>query len=77
MKFTALNYKHERCTFEVKGRPIMTTHGVTLMQVRKGKYVVVYGMNVSSVFDYAQAAKDFGECIMHALQCAGKLNEGE
>lgn len=73
--FTALNYHGAIETFAVRGRIVFQNESgsVTLMQVRKNRFVVVYGLQVSSVLDYATAAKDLGECIMHDLCYEGLM----
>jgi hypothetical protein len=49
---------------------------VTLYQTRAGKaprFAVVYGQRHSDNLTYAQAAREFGECVMHAETCAGNI----
>lgn len=55
-------------------------HPVCLYQCKQREgsldwmYRVTYGPLVDErELRYAQAAKRFGECVMHALGCAGKL----
>lgn len=36
---------------------------------------VVYGQQVKRRLTYMSAAHEFGECLMHALCCAGKLDK--
>ena len=43
---------------------------VTLKKIGKG-FVVVYGHQISKQLTYAQAAQQYGECVLHALTCAG------
>lgn len=35
---------------------------------------VVYGKHIKDSLTYSQAAKEFGECLMHNLTCAGRLD---
>jgi hypothetical protein len=45
-----------------------------LFKTGKDSYTVVYGKQVNAWLDYAGAAHEYGECLMHALQCLGKLD---
>lgn len=49
------------------------SYPVTLKKIGK-LYVVVYGHQISQRLNYHEASKEYGLCIMHALQCAGKLD---
>lgn len=45
---------------------------------RHGRFTVTYGKQVRSGLSYAEAAREFGLCVFHALACDGALNnEGE
>ena len=46
---------------------------ITLMQNSKGEFVVQYGYQQYTTKDYSEAAKELGQCIMHALACEGKI----
>ncbi len=37
-------------------------------------FSVVYGSQVKNGLSYGGAAHEFGECLMHALGCAGKID---
>lgn len=44
---------------------------------RKGYFRVVYGLRVKDGLTYAEAAREFGECVFHLQACEGVLgNEG-
>lgn len=47
---------------------------VTLYQIGRKSFVVRYGSHTAEDLDYIGAAHEFGECVMHALQCAGMLD---
>lgn len=42
---------------------------------RKQYFKVVYGKEVHSKLTYSQACNELGQCIMHSLACAGKIEE--
>lgn len=48
-------------------------HTVALLVEPKGLFTVVYGEQRRTGLTYAAAAKEYGECLMHSLQCAGQL----
>jgi hypothetical protein len=37
-------------------------------------YAVAYGSQLKQTLTDVEAAHEFGECLMHALQCDGKLD---
>lgn len=37
-------------------------------------FTVTYGKQIKDRLRYAEAAKEFGECVFHALACNGQLN---
>jgi hypothetical protein len=37
-------------------------------------FAIEYGTHFSEYLNYAEACKELGECLMHALQCANKLD---
>lgn len=47
---------------------------VRLYQNGKDKFTVEYGLQVKKGLDYADAAKELGQCLMHALACVGRLD---
>jgi hypothetical protein len=50
---------------------------VSLIQTGVDRFTVTYGKQTKSGLDYAQAACEYGACVMHALACAGKLDNHE
>ena len=52
-------------------------YDLVLLQNESDNFTVQYGAEVKSSLDYYQAAKSIGFCIMHALSCDGKLDNGE
>ena len=50
---------------------------IVLLQNGTDNFTVQYGAEVESNLDYSQAAKSIGFCVMHALSCDGKINDGE
>ena len=76
--FKARDYRGVEQVRTVKGIVVHQVNDadrlVSLIQVRKDRYVVVYGLQVSNVLDYRLAAIEYGQCIMHSLQCAGRLD---
>jgi len=53
-------------------------HSVTLDKAANGTFRVTYGMQIEDKLSYPVAAKLFGECVFHSLECAGKLdNDGD
>lgn len=62
---------------EVHKVAIEHQYPVTLSQDLRhpGKaFRVTYGLQMKSDLSYAEAAKEFGECVMHALACNSQLN---
>lgn len=49
---------------------------LTLYKEGRSTFSVVYGEQTKAHLSYAEAAKEFGECMMHALQCQGVLDNG-
>lgn len=47
---------------------------VKLEQRSAGSFRVTYGAEVHDHLDYAEAAREYGECVFHSLACAGKLD---
>ena len=52
-------------------------YDIVLQQNEPDNFTVHYGAVIESNVDYSQAAKSIGFCIMHALSCDGKINDGE
>ena len=52
-------------------------YNIILLQNNHDNFTVQYGAEVEANLDYSQAAKAVGFCIMHALSCDGKINDGE
>lgn len=46
-------------------------HPVQLIQLSETGFAVRYGRGYSGRLPYPAAAKEFGECVFHALACAG------
>lgn len=68
------NKGHMRKVFELTEIPF----GVTVEQRGKnGSFRVTYGKQVKSNLSYADAAREFGECVFHALACDGKLGNDQ
>jgi hypothetical protein len=51
--------------------------GVELYQQGVDCFAVVYGQQVKTNLTYAQAAAEYGQCIMHALACASMLDNSD
>lgn len=47
---------------------------IELQQTGFDRFTVVYGLQVKSGLDYASAAAELGECIMHMQACEGMLD---
>ena len=52
-------------------------YDIVLLQNEPDNFTVQYGAEIESNLDYSQAAKSIGFCMMHALSCDGKLDDGE
>lgn len=48
---------------------------VTMEQRSSNSFRVSYGSHVKDKLDYVAAAKEYGECLMHAATCAGLIEE--
>ena len=48
--------------------------GIRLIQNGLDRFNVVYGMQCRDNLTYAEAARELGECIMHALACDGAID---
>lgn len=58
------------------GKLCITDGFITMYQKKADCFTVVYGMQINTDLTYAEAATQYGECIMHALACDGKLDNG-
>lgn len=47
---------------------------IKVEQTAPDRFTVTYFRQVKRGLNYAQAAHEFGECVFHALACAGKLD---
>lgn len=47
---------------------------IELKRKSSNNFSVVYGKQFKDGLTYAEAAKELGACIMHALACEGKLD---
>jgi hypothetical protein len=58
---------------------ITNIEGPPIKLVQKGvdNFSVVYGLEVNDKLNYPMAASALGRAIMHALACAGKLDNRE
>jgi hypothetical protein len=50
---------------------------IELRQNGVNRFTVTYGRQVESGLTYSQAATKYGEAIMHALACEGRLDNRE
>lgn len=48
-------------------------HPVVLEQAGQNSFNVVYGNQIKTGLNYAQAAMEYGSCIMHSAVCAGRI----
>jgi hypothetical protein len=46
-------------------------------QTKAGRFTVTYGAQVRQGLDYADAAREFGLCVFHALAVNGELTQPE
>ena len=52
-------------------------HDVTWLVTNRGNHRIVYGEHRSLHSCDVSAAHDFGECVRHAISCAGSLEPRE
>lgn len=50
---------------------------VKVEQTGVDRFTVSYGLQVKKGLNYGQAAKEFGECVFHALACDSLLDNRE
>ena len=60
-------------------KTILTQHvpgacSVVLQQAANRSFTVKYGQAVTRGLTYVEAAKEYGECVLHALACAGVVD---
>lgn len=49
---------------------------VAIIQYKRNRFSVTYGLQAKDGLTYSEAAHEFGLCVMHALTCAGKVDNG-
>ena len=49
---------------------------ITLIQTGKNQFSVIYGEQEKHKLSYSDAAHEYGSCILHALTCDGKIDNG-
>ena len=47
---------------------------VSLFQNSVNSFKVIYGAQIKSGLSYAEAAKEYGECVFHSLSCADLID---
>ena len=50
---------------------------IKLEQIGRDNFTVTYGAQVDSRLRYGEAAAKYGQAIMHALACEGRLDNRE
>lgn len=50
---------------------------VSIKQQSKERFAIQYGLSLKTGLSWESAAFELGLCILHGLQCAGKLDEEE
>ncbi len=55
-------------------KDIMPQWTIRLVQKGPDNFTVFYGKQVDSQLTYAAAAEKYGQAIMHALACEGRLD---
>lgn len=48
---------------------------VSLYKLNAETFAVEYGCQTSVGLSYSDAAKEYGQCVMHSLACASKLDD--
>jgi hypothetical protein len=48
--------------------------GVKVIQTGVDRFTVSYGLQVKTGLNYEHAAREFGECVFHALACDGLID---
>ena len=67
MSFTESLAHFDRGDHEVNWSKTTDEHG-------KVTYTITYGQQQTSYQDDLAACREFGECVRHSLECAGKLD---
>ena len=65
--------KNATLLFEVTD-PAQVGFPVRLYQHKNGEFSVLYGSELHDGLSYADAAREFGLCLFHALACIGRLD---
>ncbi|WPH18247.1 hypothetical protein [Variovorax paradoxus] len=60
-------------TFTAHSETVEGQYTVALLVEGRDRFAVVYGEQRKTGLSYAAAAREYGECLMHSLQCAGQL----
>ena len=55
-------------------RANLAGYDIVLTQTGKDSFGVQYGAQYTYQMPYAEAAKELGYCIFHALRCEGKFD---
>jgi hypothetical protein len=63
--------KKTLCFEETTGFP------VRLYQTGRNSFTVEYGKQEHKGLSYGRAAHELGECLMHAMACEGRLDNGD
>lgn len=58
----------------MSARPNIVHGSVSMVQTGFNRFTVSYGLQVTANLTYAQAAKEFGECVMHEASCDGLID---
>ena len=54
--------------------PAQVGFPIRLYQHKNGEFSVLYGSELHDGLSYADAAREFGLCLFHALACVGRLD---
>jgi len=49
---------------------------VQIIATGVNRFNVVYGADIRTGLNWLEAAHEFGECVFHSLECAGKVDRG-
>jgi hypothetical protein len=52
---------------------VIAGYPIKLKPIGNDSFIVYYGESFKHCYSYEDAAKELGECIMHALNCEGVL----
>lgn len=74
----ARNWKGEREPMPVPAKGVLLSVAqngrVALYSTSKGKFAVVYCLQMKEGLNYVQAAEEFGSAVMHDLASGGMIN---